>query len=69
MTQEKKFIGFDLGAESGRCVVSILKDQQITLHQVHRFTTHNIKYENGFHWDILAIYEEIIEGLKKAKKA
>ncbi|MGA7720210.1 MAG: rhamnulokinase family protein [Ignavibacteriaceae bacterium] len=69
MTQEKKFIGFDLGAESGRCVVSILKDQQITLHEVHRFTTHNIKYESGFHWDILAIYEEIIEGLKKAQKS
>jgi len=69
MTQEKKFIGFDLGAESGRCVVSILKDQKITLHEVHRFTTHNIKYDSGFHWDILAIYEEIIEGLKKAQKA
>jgi len=69
MTQEKKFIGFDLGAESGRCVVSILKDQKITLNEVHRFTTHNIRYEGGFHWDILAIYEEIIEGLKKAQKA
>jgi rhamnulokinase len=69
MSQEKKFIGFDLGAESGRCVVSILKDQKIILHEVHRFTTHNIKYEGGFHWDILAIYQEIIEGLKKAQKS
>jgi rhamnulokinase len=68
MMQEKKFIGFDLGAESGRCVVAILKDQKITLHEVHRFTTHNIQYEGGFHWDVLAIYEEIIEGLKKAQK-
>jgi rhamnulokinase len=65
---EKKFIGFDLGAESGRCVVALLKDQKVTLNEVHRFTTHSIRYEGGFHWDILSIYEEIIEGLKKAQK-
>jgi sugar (pentulose or hexulose) kinase len=66
---EKKFIGFDLGAESGRCVVAKLKENKISLHEVHRFTTHSINYENGFYWDILAIYEEIIEGLIKARKA
>lgn len=69
MIPEKKFIGFDLGAESGRCIVARLKDRKLVLDEVHRFRTHNIKYENGFHWDILAIYEEIIEGLTSAQKA
>lgn len=69
MKRERQFIAFDLGAESGRCVVAVLKDQNVTLHEVHRFSTHNIKYEGGFHWDILAIYEEIIAGLKKAHTA
>ncbi len=70
----KKYIGFDLGAESGRCVVAILYGNdlfganKITLHEVHRFTTHNIRYENGFYWDILAIYQEIIQGLTFAQK-
>jgi rhamnulokinase len=66
---EKKFIGFDLGAESGRCVVAKLNENKITLHEVHRFTTHNVKYEKGFFWDILAIYKEIIVGLTNAQKA
>ena len=66
--KDKKFIGFDLGAESGRCVVALLNDNKITLHEVHRFNTHSIKYENGFHWDILAIYKEIIAGLINAQK-
>jgi len=65
---EKKFIAFDLGAESGRCMVGLLKNQKVSLHEVHRFRTPSIKYDYGFHWDILVIYEEIIEGLKKAKK-
>ncbi|MGD8777392.1 MAG: rhamnulokinase family protein [Ignavibacteria bacterium] len=68
MKKGKRFIGFDLGAESGRCIVATLKDQKISLDEVHRFTTHNVEYDKGFHWDILAINKEIVEGLTKAKK-
>ncbi|MEG8947000.1 rhamnulokinase [Rosettibacter firmus] len=66
--EEKKFIAFDLGAESGRCMVGVLANEKLSLHEIHRFETPNIKLNNGFHWDILAIYKEILEGLKKAKK-
>ncbi len=69
MPTEKKIIGFDLGAESGRCVVATLKNHKIELNEVHRFPTHNIKNHNGFYWDILAIYAELIEGLSKAQKS
>lgn len=68
MKSEWKFIGFDLGAESGRCIVAVLSNNKITLNEVHRFATTCIQYENGFYWDVLAIYQEIIEGLIKAKK-
>jgi rhamnulokinase len=64
-----RFIGFDLGAESGRCIVATLAEGRITLEEVHRFPTHNVRYEGGFHWDILAIVREIVEGLTKARKA
>ena len=55
---EHRFIGFDLGAESGRCIVATLHDQKITLQEVYRFVTPNVKYEEGFHWDILAIIKK-----------
>lgn len=64
----KKYIGFDLGAESGRCIVAILNENKLTLHEVHRFLSHSVKYAGGFHWDIFAIYNEIIIGLTNAKK-
>ena len=69
MSQERKFIAFDLGAESGRCVVVRLKDKKLTLNEVHRFVTHSVRYEKGFHWDILALYKEILKGLSEAGKA
>ena len=65
---DKKFIAFDIGAESGRCVVARLSNNKISLNEVHRFPTYNIKYINGFYWDILAIYKEIIIGLTNAQK-
>jgi rhamnulokinase len=68
MLSGKKFIGFDLGAESGRCTVAACQDGKMDLIEVHRFTTHNIRYSKGFHWDILAIYKEILEGLSRAVK-
>ena len=69
MAEGHRFIGFDLGAESGRCIVATLQESQLTLEEVHRFTTHNVRYDRGFHWDILAIVGEIVEGLTKARKA
>lgn len=68
MKSKNQFIAIDLGAESGRCVGALLQDNKITLHEVHRFATHNVKYEKGFHWDVLAIFNEIVEGLSKAQK-
>ena len=66
--QTKRFIGFDLGAESGRCVVATLHDGKLTLDEVHRFATHNVMEGSSFRWDILAINAEIVEGLSKAQK-
>jgi rhamnulokinase len=62
----KKYIGFDLGAESGRCIVGVLTDNRLNLNEIHRFPTKNIKYAAGFYWDILAIHEEILKGLTLA---
>ena len=66
--KNKKFIAFDIGAESGRCIVATLDNNKIILDEVHRFPTHNIKYNHGFNWDILAIFKEIITGLTNAQK-
>ncbi|MEN8193725.1 MAG: rhamnulokinase family protein [Bacteroidota bacterium] len=68
MSNGKKYIGFDLGAESGRCVVAILENGKLELNEVHRFATHNYKSGTEFHWDIKKIFSEIVTGLKKAKK-
>jgi rhamnulokinase len=68
MPDIKRFIGFDLGAESGRCIVATLEGGKLSLSEVHRFPTHNLQDRSSFHWDILAINREIVEGLVRAGK-
>jgi rhamnulokinase len=66
MGGEKKYIAFDLGAESGRCVVGELKNDKLELHEVHRFPTHTVTYNRDLFWDILAVFEEMKIGLSRA---
>ncbi len=68
MSDHKKFIGFDLGAESGRCVVGELSEERLKLTEVHRFPTPNIAYTAGIFWDVLVIYQELLKGLTLAKE-
>lgn len=68
MNSPKKFIGIDLGAESGRCIVAILGKDGLSLNEIHRFPTYNYNKNGEFHWDIKKIFSEIITGLKEAVK-
>lgn len=69
MPNSRQFIGFDLGAESGRCIVATLAEGKVALTEVHRFPTHIVQGDTSLHWDILAITREIVEGLTRAKQA
>lgn len=68
MKEQWRFIGLDLGAETGRCTVAEICDGGFRLNEVHRFTTYNLMEESGLHWDVQAIFNEILTGLKKARK-
>ena len=68
MNSIKRFIGFDLGAESGRCVVGEVAADKITLREVHRFPTPRVEYTAGIFWDVLLIYQELLNGLSLARE-
>ena len=69
MDQKKHYIGFDLGAESGRCVVGTLQNKMLSLKEVHRFPTPHVFYRGHYFWDVLQIVVEIETGLRAAGEA
>ncbi|MCP3804295.1 rhamnulokinase [Allokutzneria sp. A3M-2-11 16] len=56
----------DLGASSGRVMVGELRDSELVLTEVHRFWNGPVRLGDRLHWDILALYQGILEGLRAA---
>lgn len=64
MTQSTHFFAADLGATSGRTIVGTLADGKITLEELTRFPNRLIAAGRHYYWDIFALYDEIVRGLK-----
>jgi len=63
----KYYLAIDLGATSGRHLISYLdENKEIVLKEVHRFKTGVDDSKDGFVWNLPRIFNEILEGIKKA---
>lgn len=61
----KKLLAFDLGAESGRGVLGLFDGQKLRLEVVHRFANGAVRTLDTLHWDVLRLYSEMIQGLRR----
>jgi rhamnulokinase len=62
----KAVAAVDLGASSGRVMVGRVGRDTLTLDEVHRFTNRPIRIGGTLHWDVLALYQGIVDGLRAA---
>ena len=61
----KYYLAIDIGASGGRHILGYLEDGILRLEEVHRFPNGMIQKDGQLHWDVEAIFGEIINGLKK----
>src|SRR5262245_19958913 len=61
----KKFLAFDLGAESGRGVRGRFDGQRLQLDVVHRFPNGPVRTLDSLHWDVLRLHGEMLAALRK----
>jgi rhamnulokinase len=61
---DKKFLAFDLGAESGRGILGLFDGQRLRLEVVHRFPNGPVATLATMHWDILRLYSEMLQCLR-----
>ena len=64
MKNRKCFFAVDLGATSGRTIIGTLADGKVALEEITRFGNPLINVNGFFYWDLFALYNEIIKGLK-----
>jgi rhamnulokinase len=62
----KKFLAFDLGAESGRGVLGLFDGDRLRLEVVHRFPNGPVRTLDTMHWDVLRLYSEMLTALCKS---
>ena len=58
------FFAVDLGATSGRTILGSLTDGRLQQRELTRFPNHIITTNGHYHWDLLALYREVIQGLR-----
>lgn len=59
-------LAIDLGAESGRVIAVGIAGDRVDTHELHRFFHQPIRLRSGFHWNVVQIWSEILNGLAAA---
>ncbi len=61
----KYYFAVDLGASSGRTMIARIGSGKIEMEGINRFPNHIIEAGGHCYWDILELYRNILDGLKK----
>jgi rhamnulokinase len=66
MSDRKIYLAVDLGAGSGRVLAGEFDGCRVKLHEINRFENTPIHLPSGWHWNMTALYQNILDGLKMA---
>jgi rhamnulokinase len=58
----------DIGAQSGRVVVGRLGGGRLTVAEVHRFPNVPVRVQGTLYWDVLRLFDGVLEGLRAAAR-
>lgn len=59
------FLAIDLGATSGRAILGTIENDRLELKEMRRFPNPIIDINGHLYWDLLSLYNQIIESLKE----
>ena len=69
MPDAPAYAAIDLGAESGRVVLGRLDGDRVALDVDHRISNRPVRLPDGLHWNLLALFTEALDGLRRAAAA
>ena len=68
MAKTSSYFAVDLGATSGRTIIGHLTEGKVAFEELTRFDNRLVETGGHVYWDIFALYDEVICGLKLAAK-
>lgn len=64
---DKVYLAADFGGGSGRIMAGWLENGHLHMKEIHRFGNRQIRLGGTLYWDFPALFDELVNGLKKAK--
>lgn len=61
----RPYLALDFGAGSGRAIAGFLENGRLELREIHRFPNRPIPFHGTLRWDLLALWDNLLEALKK----
>lgn len=68
MLMKRNMVAFDCGNSSCRVILGVYDGEQITTEVISQIPNYMVRVHQYFYWDILMIYQKLLEGLKEAVK-
>lgn len=62
------YLAIDIGASSGRHILSWLEDEKVHMEEIHRFSNGLFEKQQELCWDLEHLFHEIIIGMQKCKE-
>jgi len=66
LKNKKTFLAVDLGASGGKAVAGTFDGKNLSIEEVNRFPNLPAQINGHLHWDVLRIYNDILESMEKA---
>ena len=64
----KYYLAVDIGASSGRHILSHIENGKLVLEEIYRFENNLVKSKDGLVWDIENLFSNVLNGIKKCKE-
>jgi rhamnulokinase len=62
------YLAVDIGASSGRHLLSHIENGKLVLEEIYRFENNLVKSKDGLVWDIENLFSNMLNGIKKCKE-
>ena len=61
-------VSVDIGAQSGRVALGRFDGDRLTVDELHRFANVPVRADGTLYWDVLRLYDGVLEGLRAAAR-
>ena len=65
---KRYYLAIDIGASSGRHILGHMEDGKMVLEEIYRFQNGMLKRDGEKVWDIEALFEAVLAGMKKCRE-